>query len=367
MNVFSRKTIAALGAVSVLALSACGSDGGKPVDGGKADTGKSDSKPVSGKLVGSGASSQGGAQDAWLAGFTAQNPEAQVTYDATGSGKGREAFLSKASDFAGTDDFLDEEEMTKAKDRCEGGTAMNIPVYISPIAVVYNLEGVDDLQLSPETLAGIFAGTITKWDDPKIKADNPDAELPSKPIVPVHRSDKSGTTGNFTDYLSKAAPNEWTHGAIEEWYESGGQSGDKTAGMMSTVKGGDGTIGYADASQAKDVGVAKIKVGEKFVELSAEGAGKTVDDSKPVKDGDLALELNRTTTADGAYPLVLVSYMAVCDTYDSQEKADLVKAYASFIISEQGQKDAESSSGSAPLPAEMSKKAQENVDKIKAK
>lgn len=362
-------SVAALTLTGAFALSACGGSNGTDAKGGASDKGGAGAA-VSGSLAGAGASSMEDAQGAFIGGFSAQNPEAKVTYDAVGSGKGREQFLSGAANFAGSDAAMKDEELAKAKDRCFGGSAFDVPVYISPIAVVYKLDGVKDLQLSPDTLAKIFAGDIKTWNDPAIQKDNPDAKLPAKPIVPVHRSDKSGTTENFTEYLAAAAPKSWKHGAIEDWFDNGGQSGEKTAGMISTVKGGDGTIGYADASKAGDLGTAKIKVGEEYVAYSPEAAAKAVEASPKVEgraENDMALELKRDTTESGSYPIVLVSYMIMCDTYEKKEDAELVKAYANYVVSEQGQKDAAQAAGSAPLSPKLSEQAKKSIDGIKAK
>lgn len=360
----------ALGLAGAFALAACGGDSAESGSSNSSDGGSAAAPAdVKGTLAGAGASSMEDAQGAFIGGFMAQNSGATVTYDAVGSGKGREQFLAAATNFAGSDAYLKDEEVEKSKDRCFGGEAFDIPVYISPIAVVYNLEGVDDLQLSPDTLAKIFAGDITKWNDEAIKADNPDVELPDTDIVPVHRSDKSGTTENFTEYLAAAAPDSWKHGAIETWFEDGGQSGEKTSGLINTVQGGQGTIGYADASKAGDLGTAKIKVGEEYVGYSAEAAAKAVEVS-PKAEGrgekDLALDLARDTTESGSYPIVLVSYMVMCDTYENQEDADLVKAYASYVISEQGQNDAAQAAGSAPISDKIREDAQKSIDSIKA-
>ena len=360
----------ALGLAGAFALAACGGDSS---DKGKSEDTKGSSSAsgdVSGTLAGAGASSMEDAQGAFIGGFMAQNSGATVTYDAVGSGKGREQFLASATNFAGSDAYLKDEEVAKSKDRCFGGEAFDIPVYISPIAVVYKLDGVKDLQLSPDTLAKIFAGDIKKWNDEAIKADNPNVELPDLDIVPVHRSDKSGTTENFTEYLAAAAPDSWKHGAIETWFEDGGQSGEKTSGLINTVQGGNGTIGYADASKAGDLGTAKIKVGDEYVGYSAEAAAKAVEVSPKVEgrsENDIALELARDTKEAGSYPIVLVSYMVMCDTYEKQEDADLVKAYASYVISEQGQNDAAQAAGSAPLSAKLREDAQKSIDAIKAK
>lgn len=374
MNVRHTKlaAAAALALTGGLALSACGGSGDPAANGGSgsSDSGSSASGTISGQLAGAGASSQEAAQGAWTQNFIALNPEAQVTYDSVGSGKGRDQFISGGVQFAGSDEAMKPEDMEKAAEACQGGTAMDIPVYISPIAVVYKLDGVDNLQLSPATVAGIFSGQITKWNDPAIVADNPDANLPDKAITPVHRSDKSGTTGNFTHFLSETAPEAWTAGEVEEWPTDGGQSGDGTSGLVSTVEGGDGTIGYADFSKAGNLGVAKIKIGEEYVAPSADGAAKAVEASpreEGREEGDIAVEIDRKQTDSGVYPLVLVSYLITCDTYEDQATADLVKGYASYVISEDGQKAAEEAAGSAPLTEGLRTDAQKSIDSIKAK
>jgi phosphate transport system substrate-binding protein len=371
--VIVRKTtlapLAALGLTAALALSACsGSDGGTPAsdNGGAAAAAGS----VSGKLAGAGASSAESAEGAWTQSFQAVNPDAQVTYDSVGSGAGREQFLNSGVQFAGTDAALTQDEIKQSSESCQGGTAFDVPIYISPIAVVFHLKGVDDLQLSPETIAGIFAGDITSWDDAAIKKDNPDVDLPSTKITPVHRSDSSGTTENFTQYLEKTAPKAWKHGEVEDWPVKGGQSGAGTSGLISVVEGGDGTIGYADASKAGNLGIAKIKVGDEYVEYTPEAAAKAVEDSPREKgrdDGDIVVQLDRTLDDPSTYPLVLVSYMALCDTYKDQETADLVKSYASYVVSSEGQKAAGEVAGNAPLSDSLSKDAAASIDKIKAK
>ena len=293
-----------------------------------------DMEPVSGTLIGAGASSQAAAMQGWQAGFQTENPDATVEYDPVGSGGGRETFLAGGSDFAGSDAALKDEEYEASKDSCAGDMgAINLPHYISPIAVAYNLPGVDELNLDPAVIAGIFTGAITSWDDPAIAADNPDAELPSTTINPVHRSDESGTTKNFTDYLSATAGDVWTYGAIEAWDTDGpggGEGAPQTSGVVAAINAGEGSIGYADASQVGDLSVAKIKVGDEFVAYSPEAAAKLVDVSERVPgrgEFDFSYSLTRDTTESGVYPLALVSYHIVCLQYDSQEKVDLVKAF----------------------------------------
>src|SRR5690625_3891497 len=165
---------------------------------------------------------------------------------------------------------MSEEELEQAAQRCEGDF-IEAPLYISPIAVVYNLPEVEELNLSAETIAQIFNQDITTWNDPAIAAENPEADLPDLPITPVSRSDESGTTDNFTDYLAAAAGDAWPHEPSGNWPVSGGQSAQGTSGVIQTVQGAEGTIGYADASRAGNLGVVSLKVGENYVPYSEIG------------------------------------------------------------------------------------------------
>ena len=185
----------------------------------------------------------------------------------------------------------------------------------------------------------------------------------------MHRGDKSGTTKNFTDYLDKTAGDVWTAGAVDEWPTPGGEAANGTSGVIASVGGGQGTIGYADESQAGDLGIADIKVGEEFVAPSAEGAAAVVANSDPV-DGrgeyDLAISVNRETTSADEYPIVLVSYHIGCVEYDDEAKADVVKAFEAYVISEEGQQAAADAAGSSPITADARDAAQTVVDAITA-
>jgi phosphate transport system substrate-binding protein len=305
----------------------------------------------------------------FAAGYSGVQPGVTVNYDPVGSGGGREQFLAGGTDFAGSDAALDDEELATAAERCGPAGVFELPNYISPIAVVYNLEGVDELNLAPATLAGIFAGTITSWDDPAIAADNPDAELPATVITPVHRADDSGTTDNFTDYLFQAAPDVWTSEPDGEWPLDGGEAANQTSGVISAVTAGAGAIGYADLSQAGELGVANVGVGEEFVAPSAETAAAVVENSPKLEsrgEYDFAIEVNRQTEGSGEYPIVLVSYHIGCVDYDDQQTADLVGGFMGYVISEEGQQAAADAAGSAPISDALRAQAQTAVDAIAA-
>ena len=188
----SRAVVLSTALAGTLALSACGAANeteGTDSAGGGGGGGSESAAELSGDLVGAGASSQQAAMEAWQAGFEGEYPDVQFSYDPAGSGAGREQFIDRRADFAGSDAALDEEELTAAQERCGGGEVFELPNYISPIAVIFNLEGVDELDLTPATIAGIFTGQITTWNDPAIAETNPDAQLPDTPITPVHRGD----------------------------------------------------------------------------------------------------------------------------------------------------------------------------------
>jgi phosphate transport system substrate-binding protein len=324
--------------------------------------------PLSGALNGAGSSAQGAAMDAWRAAFQSAHSGVTVNYDPVGSGGGRTSFLDGTVAFAGSDALLSADEVTKSKTTCGTEGAIHIPVYISPIDVVFNLDGVTSLKMSPDTIASIFNGKITKWNDAAIAADNAGVKLPDLAITVVHRSDNSGTTSNFTDYLEKAATT-WPYPHSGDWPNKIGEAGAKTSGVVAIVQATKGTFGYVDASQAGKFGLVSIKVGTSFVAPSTEGAAIAVGAS-PIADGangqfDLAYKLDRKTTAAGAYPLALVSYHILCAHYTDATKGNLVKAFEKYVVSTEGQSAAASAAGSAPIGDKVGALALASVNSIK--
>ncbi len=358
MKISRKGAVLALATATVLAMSSCAANEGGAAPGGSTESGAS----LTGTLTGIGASSAATAQETWAASFQTKNPDVTVNYSPDGSGAGREAFAGGGADFAGSDRAMKPEEITAealSKSRCDASqTAINLPIYISPIAVIYNVEGVSDLKLDASTLASIFAGKITKWNDPAITALNDGATLPDLAITAVHRADDSGTTENFTEYLHEAAPKVWTSEPDGEWPLPGGEAAPQTSGVVDTVTNGKGTIGYADASKAGELGVAQVKVGDKFQKPTAEAAAAIVDASERVTgDGrsanDWTIELNRTAEGD-VYPIVLLSYALACQTYKDPATAELVKSYLSYVASATGQQDAVKTAKMAPLSSKLS-------------
>ena len=352
-------TVSIIAMTSALALSAC-----VPAPVG-------DGTGLSGTIIGAGASSQQSAQESWVRGFQIANVAATVEYDPIGSGGGRDTFVGGGSVFAASDraftiDEIAEEDFVS----CVPGTGiLEIPAYISPIAIIFNLDGVDSLNLDGDTIAGIFTREINRWDDPAIAEQNPTAELPDQRITAVHRADDSGTTANFTSYLDEAAPDSWPVGSIEKWpLEYGGEAAPQTSGVVDAVTNGTGTIGYADASRAGDLGTVAVKVGEEYVSYSPEAAAAIVDVS-PFGEGrgptDFAVEIDRASTASGVYPVVLISYLIACNEYVNDDKVDVIRGYLDYVISPEGQQAAAAGAGSAPISQRLFEKANAAVAAIK--
>ncbi|WP_019853239.1 phosphate ABC transporter substrate-binding protein PstS [Actinopolyspora mortivallis] len=324
-----------------------------------------DGSGLSGTLDGAGASSQEAAQQAWRAAFSDKHPDLTINYAPIGSGGGRERFVSGATDFGGTDAALEGEELSGAKERCGG--LVELPVYVSPVAVAFNLDGVDELKLRPATIAKIFDQKITQWNDPEIVETNPDVELPDTQITPVNRSDESGTTENFVDYLSTAAPEAWPHEVSGNWPVPGGEAAKGTSGVKNAIDAGQGTIGYLDASQVGELGTVAVGVGEEFVSYSPEAAAKVLDVSERKENqGEhvFAYDLARDTQSSGTYPIVLVSYGMACTDYDDSETGKLVRSYFEYLLSEEGQQKAAEAAGSAPISQGLRQKLRPAVEAI---
>ena len=323
---------------------------------------------LAGTLDGAGSSAQASAQDVWVSEFQRANGSVTINYDPTGSGAGREQFIGGGVDFAGSDSALSDKELTGEFRSCApGSAAIDLPVYVSPLVLVFNVDGVDALRLDPAAIAGIFSGSITRWNDPLLTALNPGSALPAEQISAVHRSDDSGTTKNFADYLHQNVPEVWPNDPADAFpYPGEGAQGN--SGVVSAVANGYNTIGYADASRAGDLSVASLKVGDDFVDYSTEAAAAIIDES-PLVDrenpNDLVIDVDRTSTAAGVYPLVLVSYLIACEEYPDADQAELVTAYLNYVASPEGQAAAAEGAGSAPLSADYSARVQDAINSIR--
>ncbi|GAB3439580.1 phosphate ABC transporter substrate-binding protein PstS [Streptomonospora sediminis] len=368
MKLSKYSQFAGIALAGTLALTACGSDQAVDPQNQQA-AGNVDCVDGGGTLSGAGASSQENAMAAWKASWEGACEGSVVQYDAVGSGAGRSQFISGGTAFAGSDAALDEKETKDATERCNGSEVVNLPAYISPIAVVFNLDGVGKLNMTPEVIADIFNQEITSWDDDAIAELNPDADLPSEDIVPVNRSDESGTTENFVAYLSEAAPDAWPHEVSGNWPTDPVEAAQGSSGVVQAVEGGQGTIGYVDASHVGELGTVAVGSGDEFTEFSPEAASAIVDASQPRDENtenDHAIDLDYTTEEAGVYPIVLVSYHIACMEYQEQTDADLVKSFLSYVVSEEGQQASAEEASSAPISQETRDSLLGTIEKISA-
>ncbi|MFB6521140.1 phosphate ABC transporter substrate-binding protein PstS [Streptomyces sp. NPDC056401] len=371
-NMLRASALGALVVSGALVLTACGSDDNTKTDAGasgkpSAAVGDIKCDDAKGKLLASGSSAQKNAVDLWVKAYMAACPGIEVNYKSSSSGEGIVAFNQGTVGFAGSDSALKPEAVEESKKICTGGQGIDLPMVGGPIAIGFNVAGVDKLVLDAPTLASIFNDKIKKWDDEAIKKLNPGVTLPSTAIQAFHRSEDSGTTENLGKYLKAAAPEAWTYEAAKKWPAPGGQAASGSAGVASQVKAVDGAIGYFELSYASSQSIKTVDVATGAatpVKATGENASKAIAAAKISGTGDdLALKLDYATKAEGAYPIVLVTYEIVCDKGNKPESLKAVKSFLNYTASDAGQKIL-LENGYAPIPAEINAKVREVLAKI---
>jgi phosphate transport system substrate-binding protein len=350
-------------AVAAIGLTACGSDSNGNTSSGSdgADT----AGCASGTVAGQGSTFQQAMEQQWTSDFATQCSGAQITYTGVGSGAGIEQFGLGKSDFAGSDVVMLDDQQANADKAC-GSPAIHVPITAGGIAVIYNVEGLDDLQLSAKSLALIFSGKVTTWDDPAIKADNPDAKLPSTAIKAYHREDESGSSAVFTGFLDSQAKADWKTGVGPESSRfTGGLAATGSDGVVAGVKQTNGGITYAEVSYAEQnsLPTAKVKGPGDYTELTADTVTSALDSGFSVSGSgdDLAGTLDFSKMTDG-YPISTVSYAIVCSQYSSADTGALVKAYFTYVLGD-GQQSAEQL-GFAPLPQSLLDKGTQSINNV---
>ncbi|HZJ04481.1 MAG TPA: phosphate ABC transporter substrate-binding protein PstS [Nocardioidaceae bacterium] len=356
-------SITGVALVGVLALSGCGSDN-NPAAPAAGNGAVNAADCPTGTLNGEGSSAQKNAIEQAISDFQATCSDATINYNPTGSGAGIKQFIAGQVNFAGSDSALKDEakpgstsiEQADADKTC-GSPAWNLPMVTGPIAVGYNVKGVDKLILTPAVTAKIFSGAITTWNDAAIAAINPGATLPAEAIKVFFRSDESGTTENFTKYLHAAAAADWAADPAKKW-SGKGEGKEKSAGVANAVKSTEGGITYAEWSYAKDnkLGIAQIDNGAGPVELTGEAVGKAVAVATQAGSGNnIKLQLDYATKEAGAYPILLVTYEIVCSKAKDPAKATLVKEFLNSFAAADEQKKLQDI-GYAPLPSAVQTK-----------
>jgi phosphate transport system substrate-binding protein len=319
-------------------------------------------------LRASGSTAQANAMTRFVQAYEKACPGQTLTYTSNGSGAGVSEFLSGLTDFGGSDSPLAGNEYDQAKQRC-GSDAWNVPVVFGPLAITYNLDVVDRLVLDAPTLAKIFNGTITRWDDPAIKALN-SAEMPSEPIHVIFRSDGSGTTDNFQRYLEAASGGVWGKGTGKTFNGGVGEGAPGNEGTSAKVKNTEGSITYNEYSfaQGQRLSAAKIvtSAGPNPVAINADTVGKAIAGATIAGQGNnLVLDISTfyKPTQPGSYPIVLATYELVCSKYADAQTATAVRAFLQATVGP-GQVDLEDH-GYFPLPDQFQSKVISAVDAIR--
>lgn len=259
-----------------------------------------------------------------------------VAYGGIGSGGGVRNLRDKIVDFAGSDAFLSEKEMS------EMNPVIHIPTCMGAVVLAYNLEGVDELRLTGEVIADIFAGEIKMWNDERIKELNPQALLPSEAIIPVFRSDGSGTTFVFTDYLNKVSP-MWASrfGAGKSVNFPAGQAAKGNPGVAGVIKQTKNSIGYVGSEYAFAQKIAYANIQNQQGEFVAPSSASISASAS----GDIPSDTRTSITnsdAKGAYPISTFTWMII---YKEQNYSDRSKEQAiatldliQYILSDEAQK-----------------------------
>ena len=310
-------------------------------------------------LNASGSSFQKQFQEVAIEGFAKIARDVKINYGAGGSGKGRQDFADQVTDYGCTDGLFKEADLAKVK----GGPFLYFPILLGAITVSYHLDGVNKLQLSPETIAKIFQRDIKKWNDPAIAADNPDAKLPDADIVVAHRSDGSGTTEQFTRYLDAAAKDAWKlkSGSTVEW-PADTQAGNGNGGVAQIIKSTMNAIGYVDLPDAKAASLTYASIKNqtgKFIEPSSASAS-AAGDGLDVKDDLTYVSVN--AKGDAAYPITAPTWCVAYAKQPDKAKGTALKSYFKYMLTD-GQaliKDIDF----APLPRSLADKAVAQLEKI---
>lgn len=365
MRTPSRLTAAALSVLTVTALtsSACAKEKFTPSYATEVKV------QCGGKqtLKASGSSAQANAMTRFIKAYEKACPGQTLAYTSNGSGAGVSEFLAGQTDLGGSDSALAGDEYAKAKQRC-GSDAWNLPVVFGPLAITYNLDVVNNLVLDAPTVAKIFNGQITRWDDAAIKALNGEA-MPPEPIHVVYRSDASGTTDNFQRYLDAAAGAAWGKGTGKVFNGGVGQGAPGNEGTSAMVKDTEGAVSYNEYSfaQAQRLFGAKIvtSAGRDPVAINNDTVAKAIAGTAIAGQGnDLVLNMSAVyrPTQPGVYPIMLATYELVCSKYADPQTAPAVRAFLQSTLGP-GQADLEDY-GYFALPNQFQSKVLSAVNAI---
>jgi len=348
--------LAVIGGVAAMVATACGGSTGTGPSPSPTDVGQ-------GSLTGAGATFPGPFYLKAFADYSARYPQVTVNYQAVGSGAGIQQFIKKTVDFGASDVPMGAADITSA-----GGadTLTQVPTTLGVISIAFKISGVDSLNLDADTLSGIFLGKITKWNDSKLTALNSGVTLPNKAITVVHRSDGSGTTYHFTDYLAKVS-SDWktTVGPASKsvkWPVGHGDSGNQA--VAQEVSTTDGAIGYVELAYVVQTGMNQAALKNKngkFVKASVDGATAAAASNTNVSPTNFSIT---DEPGDTTYPIAGFSWAMLYTSYSDTNKGKAVVNLFKWLVTT-GQGDGKDLQY-ASLPAPVQQLALTNLKTIKA-
>ncbi|MCO5298700.1 MAG: phosphate ABC transporter substrate-binding protein PstS [Candidatus Nanopelagicales bacterium] len=367
MKLARSSKFAVLAATGALALVGCASgDSGSTEAAGS--IGGADC--ATGTIKASGSSAQKNAMTEWINAYQTACEGATIEYSPSGSSAGRSDFINNQVAFSGSDKAMAGDELTQAAARCDATPPINIPMVGGAIALTYNVEGVDNLVLTPDVTAKIFNNQITNWNDPALAAVNPGVSLPDAPIAQFHRSDGSGTTENFTQWMSATAPDAWPYQPGSDWTARGGQGSKGSDGVAASVKSTPNSIGYVELSfvETQGLNAASVDNGGGPVAPNAQTATAGLASAKvtPNADagaGDLTMEIDYTLQDPAAYPVLLLTYEIVCESGNDADTLPLTQSFLTYTSSTDAQAML-SEIGYVPLPSELETQVAEAVNSL---
>jgi phosphate transport system substrate-binding protein len=310
-------------------------------------------------LNGAGASFPNPIYSKWFSEYNKLHPDVQVNYQSLGSGAGIRQVISGTVDFGASDGPMTDEQLKEAKTKI-----LHIPTVMGAVVPAYNVPGISgEVKFTPEALAGIFLGKISKWNDPAIAGPNPGVKFPDQPIIVIHRSDGSGTTYIFTDYLSKVSK-EWEStvgkGASPKWPVGlGGKGNEGVAGQVRQLQG---SIGYVELIYAVEnkitYGSVKNAAGN-FVKASLEGVTEAAASAKMPADFRVSI-----TNAPGktAYPISSFTWLLIPEQSKDPKKGKILNEFLNWMVTD-GQKMT-SQLSYAPLPQNVAEQVKVAIKQV---
>ena len=363
MTPSNRVRLGALAGAVLIAIGACSgaaSPSAAPATSNASPAGGGQTVPAPSSanltLQGAGATFPNPLYQVWFEKYTEAYPNIQFNYQSIGSGGGIKAITEQTVDFGASDAAMKDDELGKLP---SGSKMLHIPTALGAVVVIYNVPGLTKLQLDADAIAGIFLGTITKWNDPKIAANNAGVTLPDQAILVVHRSDGSGTTNAFTTYLDTVSP-DWHSkvGAGKEVKWPTGQGAQGNDGVAGGVKNTVGAVGYVELQYATQAGLTSVLVKNAdgaFVAGSTDGvtaAAETAVGSFPADFRQAPIINGKGATT---YPIASYTYLLVYQDIKDKDKAQSIVAFIAWALND-GQ-GLEKDLGFAPLPAPVQQKS----------